>query len=52
MKKEDVFCEHGIHVNIICLQCVSNRQAENKVKPYDYAREKSELLEEAAKLDW
>lgn len=52
MKKEDAFCEHNIHANIICLQCASKLQAKNKAKPYDYEKEKLELLDEAEKLDW
>lgn len=52
MKKQDAFCEHGVHVNIICLQCFGKKQAENKAKPYNYEKEKKELLEEASKLTW
>jgi len=32
MNKQDAFCEHGIHVNIICIQCAAKRKADNEKK--------------------
>lgn len=52
MAKNKYYCEHNIHLSIICLQCAAKGLAKNKSKPYDYAKEKKELLEEAEKLPW
>lgn len=51
MKKQDAFCEHNVHVNIICLQCAAKRKAENEEK---VSREKAikRIQERVDKLDW
>ena len=41
MNKDKAFCEHGIHINIICLQCQAKRQAENKAKQRVYKAAKN-----------